>query len=114
MFYDEDTGVLTYNGGRTMGDGAKDSQIWLGDDNYQTLNTTITNLKVWSCGQGVNHWGNNVLFQNNEIHDSGRGMTLFGPAYIYDTVITGRTSNPMGYLERGQQAWQYVSDTLTF
>jgi hypothetical protein len=107
LFYDEDTGVLTYNGGRTIGGSAKDSQIWLGGDDFQILNTTITNLKVWSCGQGVNHWGNNVLFQNNEIHDSGRGMTLFGPAYIYDTVITARTSNPMGYLKKGQQAWQF-------
>ncbi len=92
-----------------MGDSAKDSQIWLGGKDFKTVNFTITNLKVWSCGQGINHWGNNVLFQNNEVFDSGRGMTMFGPAYIYDTVITARTSNPMGYLNVGQQGWQFVS-----
>ena len=54
---------------------------------------SFSNVKVFLCRRGVNHWGENAEIHRYEAHDVMQGAVIFGSAYLHDGLIQATTTN---------------------
>lgn len=79
--------ILEYNIGRHE----RDTR----DINGQTQFFRFEDNRAFLCNRGLNHWGERVEAIGYEAHDVTKGITLFGEAFLKNTIIEGRSANPI-------------------
>ena len=54
---------------------------------------TFTNLLVYLCRRGINHWGNNADVVGYKAVDVMQGAVIFGRAYLHRALIQAESTN---------------------
>lgn len=86
LAYDAKTGILTYNSGRNNRVTAYPN----GTFGFMSF----LNTKIFLCNIGLAHWGDSVLIEGLEVHDTLQGAMLFGQGAISNALINVRSYNP--------------------
>eukprot|EP00040_Diaphanoeca_grandis_P024470 m.134453 g.134453 ORF g.134453 m.134453 type:complete len:1710 (+) comp29740_c0_seq1:166-5295(+) len=81
----QESGLLRYHTGRNTRQTL--------DVNHQSSYNEFSNLLVFLCRRGVNHWGSDVDIVNYEAIDVAQGAVLFGQAYLKHALIQAQSSN---------------------
>ena len=65
----------------------------LTEDGWEGVPFEITNMKVFLCRRGLNHWGTNAIIDRLEAHDVLRGGVIFGATLFQNSLVVGHTPN---------------------
>eukprot|EP01083_Nonionella_stella_P119717 358096_1 len=91
--------IVKYNSGRN-------------DRETKTSNGTrkwmlFEHSKAFLCMFGISHWGNEMIVEHYEVHDSLISAQYFGEGAMYNAIITGRTENANGWSQQEHHyAWR--------
>eukprot|EP01065_Artemidia_motanka_P046226 TRINITY_DN6954_c0_g3_i2.p1 TRINITY_DN6954_c0_g3~~TRINITY_DN6954_c0_g3_i2.p1 ORF type:complete len:1790 (+),score=392.85 TRINITY_DN6954_c0_g3_i2:71-5371(+) len=84
---------LEYNSGRksrsTRVEKEPGLQAWQGTHVWMKFE----NVRVAMCSRGIMHWGDRVEIVQYEAHDVKRSVTLFGEAWVGNSLINGLSEN---------------------
>jgi hypothetical protein len=115
-------GNCVYVGGRLTHDANNDNLLLYHsgrntreslDNKQQRAANIFTNLLVFLCNKGINHWGNNVEVMNYEAIDVRTGAVLFGEAYLHNVLIQASTTNIESTIP-SHLGFQFYDSTVLF
>ena len=85
--------TLKYISGRKARSTLAESKKGIADWQGTALWMKLENTKVYACNKGILHWGNRVEIIKAEMHDISRAVTLFGEAWLDDSLLNGVSQN---------------------